>query len=170
MINLERGKTLQAIVLGLLLIFLGCMSHRRSLSSIPIDTLSLPKEPFTIPVKNPRVLSSFGKRKRTFHTGVDLIEKGNKKGYVLAARSGVVIKSRHKKGYGKMITLHHSDGFTSRYAHLKKYLVQKGDRVKEGQPIGLIGNSGRSSGPHLHFEILTSDWKFIDPQRIIEFP
>ena len=67
---------------------------------------------------------------------------------------------------GRYIVLDHGNGFRTKYAHLKKGLVQKGDLVKRGQVIGLVGNSGRSTGPHVHYEIQYND-KIVNPTRFV---
>ena len=103
------------------------------------------------------VTSRFGKRKdpvngkNAFHSGVDL--HGNRGGKIHATADGVVEKVFRNGGYGKYIRINHGNGYTTGFAHLKKYLVKEGDPVKRGQVIGLVGNTGRSTGPHLHYEI-----------------
>lgn len=71
------------------------------------------------------------------------------------------------RGYGNIVVIKHEDGFSSRYAHLKKFLVRKGQKVKALQPIGIVGRTGRASTAHLHFEILTPKARFLDPARYL---
>ena len=86
-----------------------------------------------------------------FHNGVDL---ANDQGTpIYAARSGRVTVATYGGTYGNYVTINHGDGYSSRYAHLTRYVVHKGDTVKRGQLIGYMGSTGRSTGPHLHFSI-----------------
>ena len=73
---------------------------------------------------------------------------------VYAAKSGTVrFAGYNKGGYGNLIIIDHAEGYSTYYAHLSKILVSEGDHVKAGEKIGLVGSTGRSTGPHLHFEI-----------------
>ena len=72
---------------------------------------------------------------------------------VVASNAGVVTKAGWGSGYGYVVYIRHADGRETRYAHLSKVLVKAGQTVSQGQRIALSGNSGRSTGPHLHFEI-----------------
>ncbi|MBK5215246.1 MAG: M23 family metallopeptidase [Candidatus Pacebacteria bacterium] len=106
------------------------------------------------------VTSPYGPRRGGFHYGVDI---GNKRGTpIVAAASGIVVKvisgcvegnSRCGGGYGNYIEIQHSNGTKTTYAHLGKVSVKYGQTVSVGGQIGTIGNTGRSTGPHLHFEI-----------------
>ena len=96
--------------------------------------------------------SPFGARWGRQHAGVDLAAKTGTPIY--AADNGVVTVSEHKNnGYGMMITIDHKNGFITNYAHCSELLVKVGDVVKKGDLIAKVGNTGRSTGPHLHFEI-----------------
>lgn len=101
------------------------------------------------PTDNHRINQYFGLR----HTGVDIAGKIGNTNY--AARSGRVIKSQDgwNGGYGSYVIIDHGGGVTTLYAHNHKRLVSVGDYVDQGQPIGLLGSTGRSTGPHLHFEV-----------------
>jgi murein DD-endopeptidase MepM/ murein hydrolase activator NlpD len=88
---------------------------------------------------------------REFHTGVDIAASGGSP--VLAARGGVVLFVGWRVGYGRIIIVGHGDGLETAYSHLSKATVQIGERVAEGQVIGLVGSTGWSTGPHLFFEI-----------------
>jgi murein DD-endopeptidase MepM/ murein hydrolase activator NlpD len=113
-------------------------------------------EAFEKPVRG-RLTSRFGYRrdpftgKRSFHTGVDIANRVGTK--VHAASDGKVIYTGAREGYGNTIIIQHSFGYRTYYAHLSEITVKKGTRVRKGAVIGLIGNSGRSTGPHLHFEV-----------------
>ncbi|SRR5579871_693798 len=104
-----------------------------------------------------RVTSRFGWRihpifrTREFHTGLDIATRWGSP--VLAARRGIVRFAGWASGYGEMIVLEHAHGMETRYSHLSRLLVRVGERVAEGQPIGQIGSTGWSTGPHLFFEV-----------------
>ncbi|HOP64448.1 MAG TPA: LysM peptidoglycan-binding domain-containing M23 family metallopeptidase [Spirochaetota bacterium] len=113
---------------------------------------------FLSPVRGGRTTSGFGtrrdpfnSRRMEFHKGIDIgVAIGTK---VRASRSGRVIFSGYKGGYGRLIILEHEFGYQTYYGHLSRSLVKPGDSVSPGQVIALSGNTGRSTGPHLHFEI-----------------
>ena len=122
------------------------------------------------PIKNQdltRMASGYGYRtdpftkKRRFHYGMDFsARKGTP---IYATGNGVVKRADNRSsGYGKHIRIDHSFGYISLYAHLSKYNVRRGQRVKRGDIIGYVGNTGRSVGPHLHYEIF-KDKKKINP-------
>lgn len=89
--------------------------------------------------------------RREFHHGVDIRAKIGTRAY--AIKSGRVIFVGWKGGYGKLVIIRHANGFTTRYGHLYKIYVNHGQRVRRGKTVGLTGNTGYSTGPHLHFEI-----------------
>jgi len=109
------------------------------------------------PVRSGYITSKFGFRnhpiyKRTkFHAGVDFASKRGTP--VLATADGVVVFSGWQSGYGRMVEIRHMDGLKTRYAHNQKNLVKEGDMVKKGQTIAKLGSTGRSTGPHVHFEV-----------------
>jgi murein DD-endopeptidase MepM/ murein hydrolase activator NlpD len=106
----------------------------------------------------------FGGRTYEFHEGIDIGgERGDK---VIAAGSGRVIKAGWQGGYGNLIEIDHGNGLTTRYGHLMKIEVEVGDFVSKGQQIGLVGSTGRSTGPHLHFELRLND-KAINPRKLL---
>jgi murein DD-endopeptidase MepM/ murein hydrolase activator NlpD len=113
--------------------------------------------PNTKPVDGP-TSSAFGFRSDPFtgrsalHTGLDFPAAPGTP--IKAAAGGVVIAAEHHPAYGQMIDLDHGNGLVTRYAHASKLLVQRGDIVKRGQVIAQVGSTGRSTGPHLHFEVL----------------
>jgi murein DD-endopeptidase MepM/ murein hydrolase activator NlpD len=118
------------------------------------------------------ITSKFGKRidpingKKAYHRGVDI--RGQMGSDVKATADGTVIIKSYDKRNGRYIVLDHGNGFRTKYDHLKKSLVQKGDSVGRGQVIGLLGNSGRSTGPHVHYEIQYED-KIVNPIRFVRF-
>ncbi|NLT94338.1 MAG: M23 family metallopeptidase [Clostridia bacterium] len=111
------------------------------------------------------VLSSvFGSRGKEFHTGIDL---ANKQGTAInAAQAGKVTFVGWKGNYGWTVVIDHLNGYKTLYGHNSKILVQKGQWVEKGQKIALMGNTGRSTGPHLHFEIYENG-KVVDPLKYI---
>jgi len=86
-----------------------------------------------------------------FHHGVDL--KANVGTRVYAVKSGKVIFAGWCGGFGRLVTIQHANGFTTKYAHLSRIYVKYGQKVRQGTVVGLSGNTGYSTGPHLHFEI-----------------
>ena len=121
------------------------------------DRLARKTIPTTLPVAMGYYSSNFGYRvdpitgRSTFHTGVDLI--ANTGTPVMAAAGGVVASASYSGEYGNMVDIDHDNGLTSRYAHLSKSLVKAGDVVMKGQVIAMVGVTGRTTGPHLHFEV-----------------
>lgn len=118
---------------------------------------------YPLPSKQkPRLTSRFGKRRNPFnnrdiefHSGVDVsCPRGSE---IMAARDGKVIFSGFEGGYGKLVILQHEHGYRSYYGHLSRPLVKPGDMVKRGSVIALSGNTGRTTGPHLHFEVRRGD-------------
>ena len=89
--------------------------------------------------------------KKAWHEGVDFAGKAGSN--IVAVASGVVSWSGERYGYGKMVEVAHGDGVITRYAHNQENLVKVGDMVRRGDVVALMGNSGRSTGPHVHFEV-----------------
>jgi murein DD-endopeptidase MepM/ murein hydrolase activator NlpD len=125
--------------------------------------------PYTWPTKG-YLTSAFGWRthpltgSRQFHQGLDIASQyGNK---VMATGSGVVLEAGHWDYLGNLVVIDHGFGFTTRYGHLASIIVKPGDRVKRYQVIGYVGNSGRSSAPHLHYEVRYYD-KPLNPMNFI---
>lgn len=112
--------------------------------------LDLPKFSWPTPT-SARVSSHFGRRRRRWHYGLDLAQPTGEPIY--AAFDGVVRISKRNKSYGNLVIIHHANGLETYYAHMSQRDVAVGDHVKSGQLIGLCGNTGRSFGSHLHFEI-----------------
>ncbi len=94
----------------------------------------------------------FGAGTRDFHKGLDIAAKRGTP--IVAPGGGRVIFVGRDGAYGKVVVLQHGNGVTTRYAHLDRYAVQKGDEVKRNDVIAFVGNTGRSTGPHLHYEVL----------------
>ncbi|NNU15995.1 M23 family metallopeptidase [Parvularcula sp. ZS-1/3] len=126
---------------------------------------STPKGAFVTPVDG-SVSSNYGPRKRNFHTGIDVAApKGTK---VVAAQAGKVVFRGRKKRYGRLVIIDHGGGMQTYYAHLSKFHVRKGKKVKRGQVIGRVGKSGRASGHHLHFELRVNG-RHTDPRGVVPF-
>ena len=106
----------------------------------------------------------FGGRSYEFHSGMDI--DGERGDLIAAPANGTIIKAGWEGGYGNLIEIDHGNGLTSRYGHLSKIGVQIGDAIQRGQLIGLIGSTGRSTGPHLHYEVRLND-KPINPRRFL---
>lgn len=129
----------------------------------------LEKIPNSMPTEG-RLTSPFGDRthpvtkKIEFHSGIDLAN--NTGTNIYASATGIVLFSEINGTYGKMILISHGNGYSTVYAHLSKQLVKAGDQVKKGDLIGKMGSTGRSTGPHLHFEIRENGTP-IDPQKIL---
>ncbi|HLT90650.1 MAG TPA: M23 family metallopeptidase [Woeseiaceae bacterium] len=110
------------------------------------------------PVKAGWMSSYFGRRTDPFtgkpahHKGVDFAGKPGTE--VVAVADGIVTWSAQRYGYGQMVEINHGNGYSTRYAHNAQNLVQVGDEVKKGQTVALMGDTGRATGPNLHFEVL----------------
>jgi murein DD-endopeptidase MepM/ murein hydrolase activator NlpD len=127
--------------------------------------------PNRMPVTNFSLSSDFGIRKHPltgkphFHTGVDMLsETGDDK--VFAVKPGVVVMSELHPQYGNTVVVRHSNGVESLYAHMAQLLVKVGDKVTTDNVLGYIGNTGLSTGKHLHFEILVGGYP-VNPQKVI---
>jgi murein DD-endopeptidase MepM/ murein hydrolase activator NlpD len=116
------------------------------------------------------VSSHYGKRTDPFsgkiamHNGIDFAGKEGTE--ILAVGAGVVTWAGERYGYGEMVEISHGDGFVTRYAHNKENLVKPGDVVRKGQSIALMGNTGRSTGAHVHFEVYKHG-RAVDPASYI---
>ena len=108
--------------------------------------------------------SPFGGRMYEFHAGLDI--DGERGDDVIAPAMGTVTEAGWKGGYGQMIEIDHGNGLFTRYGHLSKIDVEVGQPITRGQQIGLIGSTGRSTGPHLHFELRLGE-KPINPRRFL---
>ncbi len=127
-----------------------------------------------IPLGRPidtKISSKYGRRsdplnkQKAFHTGIDF--KGDTGDKIQATGDGVVKKSLYNKGWGNYVVLTHSNGYETLYAHLSKRLVKRGEKVTRGESIGLVGNTGRSTGSHLHYEVHFHD-KTVNPMKFMQ--
>ena len=89
------------------------------------------------------------------HEGIDVATQEGRP--ILAPSEGIVTKVTWNGGFGKILVVEHGYGYKTKYAHLSKVLVKKGDKIKRGQEIAQVGNTGRSTGPHLHYEVLLNN-------------
>ena len=123
------------------------------------------------PLKDGWIVSSFGQRpdpftgKLAFHSGIDLTN-GRPGSEIDTVAAGVVVWSGPKSKYGLTVEVDHGRGFTTRYSHAEKLFVNVGDIVKKGQSIASVGSTGRSTGPHVHFEIYKNG-RVVDPASYI---
>ncbi len=143
------------------------------------DTLSMLEKtndemnfvPTKWPVNTYFITSDFGKRTDPFnrrtsvHTGIDI--RGNYGDPVYASGDGKVISASYNGGYGNAVQIQHNQSFQTLYGHLLNYTVKTGEYVKKGDLIGRVGSTGRSTGPHLHFEI-KKNGELIHPKEFID--
>ena len=128
-------------------------------------------KPNGYPVDGGWTSSAYGQRidpfkgVKAWHAGID-ITSVNKESPVKALASGVVIFSGERQGYGKMVEIDHANGYRTRYAHHRELLVQEGTIIKKGDPLGIMGDTGRSTGPHVHVEVLLNG-KNVNPARFL---
>jgi murein DD-endopeptidase MepM/ murein hydrolase activator NlpD len=122
------------------------------------------------PVANGFISSYFGERadpfdgREAFHKGVDFA--GVPGSNVNAVAAGIVTWAGERSGYGKLVEINHGDGFVTRYAHNERTLVNVGETVKRGEPVALMGSTGHSTGPHVHFEVLRNG-RQVDPLSFV---
>ena len=137
------------------------------LSFLDAGSKNLRSTPRIWPVTGTRIGSHYGGRLDPFtgatevHLGIDIIApKGTQ---IKATADGVVTVVGWQGDYGNLIVLKHLNGFTTRYAHLSKFLVKSGDIVQKGSVIGMVGTTGRTTAPHLHYEVRLND-RPVDPR------
>ncbi len=129
----------------------------QSLAALDKISATAKTMPLIRPARNASVSSRFGSRvdpfngKMAMHSGIDF--RAARGTPVYAAGNGLVTHASRKGGYGKMVEIVHASGYKTRYAHLGKVLVKPGQTIKSGELIGKVGSTGRSTGPHLHYEI-----------------
>jgi murein DD-endopeptidase MepM/ murein hydrolase activator NlpD len=122
------------------------------------------------PIAEGWLSSRYGKRndpftgKQDFHKGLDFA--GKKGSEVIVVGDGVVSWAGKRTGYGNLIEVNHGNGYITRYGHNERHLVEVGEKVKKGQQIALMGSTGRSTGPHVHFEVLQNG-KTVNPSKYI---
>ena len=118
--------------------------------------VTLAHTPSVLPVRG-WLTSGFGRRyspftgRREFHSGIDIVARSGTP--IMAPADGLVIKSKRERGYGNVLEIRHMQGIVTRYAHMKKNLVRAGMRVRRGDIMAQVGSTGRSTGPHLHYEV-----------------
>lgn len=137
-------------------------------SAMP-DSFRIDLRNYVMPTSNTKITDIFGYRpnRRRVHHGLDIkVQTGDT---IYAAFDGKVrVTSYQRRGYGHYIVVRHNNGIETLYAHLSKKLVKVNQNVKAGDPIGLGGNTGRSSGSHLHFETILMG-KSLDPALMFDF-
>lgn len=106
----------------------------------------------------------FGGRSYEFHPGMDI--DGERGDLVVAPANGTVVKAGWSGGYGNMVEVDHGNGLTTRYGHLSKVEVTVGDTINRGQLLGYVGSTGRSTGPHLHYELRLGE-KPVNPRHFL---
>jgi len=123
------------------------------------------------PIEEGWLSSRFGQRndpftgRRAFHSGVDFATR-SAGANINSVASGVVTWAGDRSGYGEMIEVNHGNGYVTRYAHAQELLADVGDIVKKGDTIALVGSTGRSTGPHVHFEVYKNG-RVVDPASYI---
>ncbi|MCF1627500.1 M23 family metallopeptidase, partial [Tetragenococcus koreensis] len=125
---------------------------------------------YITPVEKPTLTSQFGQRGSGFHRGIDFAAaKGTP---IKAAKNGKVIQSEYHPSWGNYVAIKHSDGLTTLYAHCSRNIAKVGQTVKQGQTIALLGSTGNSTGPHLHFEVNRSQnleqKQLINPLQVLK--
>lgn len=171
----ESPVTTIADFLGMLEVLHASIVDREAKLSVLADVLMsrnlqariLPSGPA---VQRGLVSSKFGQRidpftgKRGMHKGIDIAGKEGTE--ILAVADGIVTWSGKRKGYGNLVEIDHGTGYVTRYGHNKKQLVEFGDTVHRGQAIALIGSTGRSTGPHVHVEVMENG-KHVNPAKYL---
>jgi murein DD-endopeptidase MepM/ murein hydrolase activator NlpD len=185
------SRTQNKLEEGIILVLPGAkprpVQNRESLHAITQDlsdlsgkvTWAWPVQEKKIPVSSPyglRVDPFSGKKgsagggqdtrwRKTMHHGIDLAAPIGTPVY--AARDGEVVEAKRRGNHGLSIKIRHEDGWYTVYSHNSKLLVEKGDKIRQGDKIALSGNTGRSTGPHIHFEIRRPDQKSVNPRALL---
>ena len=137
-----------------------------NLDRLNLYRIAAQKAPFALPVKSAfRFTSPFGMRWGRMHNGTDFAASHGTPIYATA--DGVIYSAGWGQGYGKLVKIQHAFGIETRYAHMSKILVKVGQRVSRGQQIGAMGNTGRSTGTHLHYEVRVGG-KAVNPMTYIK--
>jgi len=135
-----------------------------SLPSLPGGSIPRLNQSFRWPTKGV-FTSGYGWRWGRMHKGIDIAN--NVGTPIFAAKDGIVAYAGWSSGYGYLVEINHRDGSSTRYAHNSRLLVRKGQIVPQGQTISLMGSTGRSTGPHLHFEIRKPGGAAFDPMAVL---
>lgn len=160
----ERIGDAESIVDDANAVFLSLARFEAARGAIDVAPVHLPLDQVD------RVSSTYGNRRdpfsggRAFHAGIDYPKPAGT--LVLSAGYGKVTFAGERSGYGKLVEITHGNGLVTRYGHLSAYLVKKGQVVSTGMPIAKVGSTGRSTGPHLHFEVRRDDVA-VDPARFL---
>jgi murein DD-endopeptidase MepM/ murein hydrolase activator NlpD len=134
------------------------------------QNLELMRWPTRLPIKGAELTSSFGNRedpftgRHAFHSGLDFAAVQGTE--IHAAAGGTVVFAGFRNDFGWMVDIDHGNGLTTRYAHASRLLVKPMELVTPGEPIAMVGSTGRSTGPHLHFEVLRNG-EPTDPRRYL---
>lgn len=145
--------------------------HIRFKSELP-DSFRVDLRGFAMPTTNTKITDVFGyrPRRRRVHNGLDIkVQVGDTIRAAFDGKVRIVKNQGRRKGYGKYILIRHDNGLETLYGHLSKQMVAEGQSVKAGEPIALGGNTGQSSGAHLHFETLLAG-KNLNPELMFNFP
>lgn len=138
---------------------------KKSVSSNKAGTNSLISGGYYVRPTSGPVTSPFGPRNGSYHYGIDY---GAPIGTpIVAAASGKVAKTSCGSGYGVCLVVQHDNGTQTLYAHLNEMYVSSGEKVSQGETIAALGNTGRSTGPHLHFEIINSNGQKLNPAKYV---
>ncbi len=150
-------------------LYLGSKSHSL-IEQLDAHITAVQNIPIGIPIRG-RISSGYGTRRSPFsgrrhlHRGIDVAVA--RRSRVSATADGYVVFAGYKGGYGRTVIIDHGNGIETLYGHLQKLTVKNGERVCRGEKIGLVGSSGRSTGPHLHYEVRV-DGKAKDPKPFID--
>ena len=131
-----------------------------------LDLDQIPDDEFSFPLPGARMLSTYGKRRGRMHAGIDL--KTFAKDTVRAVFPGIIRVACRAQGYGNVIVVRHYNGLETVYSHNFKHLVKSGDRVNAGDPLALVGRTGRATTEHVHFETRING-KHFNPAILIDF-
>ncbi|MFY0628784.1 MAG: peptidoglycan DD-metalloendopeptidase family protein [Flavobacteriaceae bacterium] len=169
----KQGKKLAYLIIVPISIFLSMAFGKENYKVV--ETLPQQETSFVFPVQNGSskdITSHFGvkrkvlkKKQKRIHQGIDI--RANEGTVILAASDGVVLKASMEGNWGNLIVIKHANGYETWYAHLQRFKISKNQQVKKGDVIGFIGNTGNSTGTHLHYE-LKHQGKNINPLYNIE--
>ena len=148
--------------------FISCLSSYSSLNKDPsngpyTNLLLGSQESLIWPVLG-SVSSKYGMRNKAFHSGIDI--RAKKGSNIFAVQKGIVEFSGYIRGYGKTVILKHKD-FRTLYAHCSALLVRDRQKIRQGQTIAKVGTTGKSTGPHLHFEYQDLEGRSINPEDML---